>query len=249
MIRTKTELGKRKLPDPVKIFEDKSLLILNKPAGWIVNNSETTAKQPVVEKWLEKKHYPLSNRKDYRSGIVHRIDKATSGILIVAKTKRAFKNIQAQFKKRIVKKKYTALLRGKLVPQEGEVNVPMGRLPWNRKRFGILIGGKNSKTKYKVLKYLKKGDDFFSLAEFYPETGRTHQIRVHAKYLGHPIISDEFYGGRKMSRKDKEWCGRLFLHASEISFIHPRKHSLVSFKVKLPRYLKVCLSKLQEVEE
>jgi len=232
---------------PGIIYEDDSFFILDKPAGWIVNNAKTTKNQPVIEKWLEKKGYQLSGVKEYRSGIVHRLDKPTSGILIVAKTKEVFKNIQAQFKERLVKKTYTALLHGELVPKEGWVNVSLGRLPWNRMRFGVLAGGRESKTRYKVIDFFERGGNFYSLVEFYPKTGRTHQIRIHAKYLKHPIVSDDFYGGRKISRDDKKWCGRLFLHASKISFRHPVGDRIVRFTSKIPNDLKSCISKLKKV--
>ena len=233
---------------PKIIYEDDSFFILDKPAGWIVNNAETTKDQPVIEKWLKKKDYPLSGVNEYRSGIVHRLDKPTSGILIVAKTKRVFKALQAQFKERLVKKTYTALLHGKLVPREGWVNVPLGRLPWNRMRFGVLAGGRESKTKYKVVNFFEgENGNLYSLVEFYPKTGRTHQIRIHAKYLNHPIVSDDFYAGRKVSRDDKKWCKRLFLHASKISFKHPIEDKAVSFTSDLPNDLRSCVLKLEKV--
>jgi 23S rRNA pseudouridine1911/1915/1917 synthase len=233
---------------PKIVFEDKYLLIINKPPGWIVNEAKTTKGKPVIQSWLKKnKEYEIVTSRKMRSGIVHRIDKQTSGILIVAKNKDAFENIQTQFKERKVKKTYLALLHGKLVPDEGSVEAPVGRLPWNRERFGVLPGGRKALTKYKVENYFKKEKDAFSLVEFYPKTGRTHQIRIHAKYLNHPIVSDSFYAGRKTSRSDKKWCPRLFLHALKIEFNHPKNMKNVSFKSELPEDLTSVIKLLKVI--
>jgi 23S rRNA pseudouridine1911/1915/1917 synthase len=200
---------------PAIRFQDKSFLVLNKPSGVVVDET--------LQKWL-RDNFQFSIFKpegsssayfnEYRSGIVHRLDKETSGLLLIAKTKEAFLNLQRQFKERKVEKKYIALVHGKLEPEEGIVDIAIGRLPWNRERFGVLPGGRSSETKYRVKKYF----DGYTLVGLWPKTGRTHQIRVHMKYLGHPIVSDSFYAGRKTSRRDREWCPRLFLHAEEISF-------------------------------
>lgn len=219
---------------PQVIYQDDSILVLDKPSGWITTDADTTTSQPVVQAWLRDNFdYPLIGENDYRDGIVHRIDKETSGILIVAKTKEAFKKLQSEFKQREVKKEYTALVHGRLETSTGDINVPVGRLPWRRDRFGVFPGGRNSETTYKVEKTFKG----YSLVTFMPKTGRTHQIRVHTKYLGHPIVGDSFYAGRKTARSDREWCPRLFLHASKIRFIHPITGKTVEFTSKLPRDL------------
>lgn len=235
----------RKVNTPKVIFEDESILIINKPAGWVVTNDKTN-KASTIQDWLAKNFkFEIFNLKECRNGIVHRLDKETSGVLIIAKTKEAFENIQKQFKDRIVKKTYIALVHDKLVPMEGEIDVEIGRLPWRRDRFGVLAGGRQSKTFYKVQKYLQDKDKFFySLVEFYPQTGRTHQIRVHSKHLHHPIVSDEFYAGRKRSRSDKKWCPRLFLHAYKISFIHPVTKDTVNFEADLHEDLQQALLNL-----
>ena len=232
------------MKEPEIIFKDESLIILDKPAGWVVNESETTKHQKVVQNWLQKKAYPLAKRRELRSGIVHRLDKETSGILIVAKTKDAFENLQAQFRARKVKKTYTALVHGKVEPKKGTINTPVGRLPWNRERFGVIPGGRQAETAYQVKNYYEKDGEEFTLLELKPKTGRTHQIRIHLKYLGFPIVSDEFYAGRKTARSDRAWCPRLFLHASKISFKHPKTGKNVSFKSELPDDLKSTLDLL-----
>ena len=174
------------------------------------------------------------------------MDKETSGILLVGKTEEAFKNLQAQFKERVVEKTYTTLLHGRLEPARGVVEVPVGRLPWNRERFGVLPGGRESISHYEVEAYFSKERQEYSLTTFKPKTGRTHQIRIHAKYLGHPIVGDEFYAGRKTSRADRTWCSRLFLHASQISFIHPKTGKRVVFASYLPQDLEKARLSLEK---
>jgi 23S rRNA pseudouridine1911/1915/1917 synthase len=189
-----------------------------------------------------------------RAGIVHRIDKETSGILIVAKNVESFENLQAQFKERKVEKTYVALAHGRVEPLGGEIAVPVGRLPWNRKRFGVLAGGKEAVTKYKVISNFKfpgaknRGGEL-TLLELYPKTGRTHQIRVHLKYINHPIFGDELYAGRKTSRDDRIILQRFFLHAKKINFFHPASNAAspgkrVEFESPLPGELQTVLDSL-----
>ena len=236
--------------EPTVIFQDSDILILNKPAGWIVNEANTTTTQPVIQSYLsEHFDYPIAKSRELRSGVVHRLDKETSGILIVAKTATAFSKLQAEFKERKVNKTYLALLHGKLDPKEGEISVPVGRLPWRRDRFGIVPGGRSSSTKYQVKSYYSNDKDVFSLVELSPKTGRTHQIRIHMKYLGHPLVADEFYAGRKTARNNRKWCPRLFLHALNISFIHPVTNQPVTFVAPLADDLKEAMEKLEPIDK
>ncbi len=227
---------------PSIIFEDPELLVLSKPSGWIVNEAQS-ARGEILQRWLAKMDYPLAGNRDARSGIVHRLDKETSGILLVAKTREAFENLQRQFKERKVQKSYLALVHG-LTEKEGEVAAPVGRLPWRRDRFGIVPGGREAATAYKRVGIYERQGESYSLIEAYPKTGRTHQIRVHFKYLGHPVVADEGYAGRKTSRADRLWCPRLFLHAAEIKFSHPKSGEEVHFKSPLPPDLKKALAAL-----
>jgi 23S rRNA pseudouridine1911/1915/1917 synthase len=251
--------------EPKVIFEDNMLLVLDKPAGWVVNDADTVKHNLVVQRWLAD-HYEFETIKDreYRCGIVHRLDKETSGILLIAKTKEAFHELQRQFKERIVEKTYVALVHGEVTPKEGKIEAEVGRLPWRRDRFGVLPGGRDSLTYYKVLQYChpREGGDpiysknvgvnlipasagmTFSLVEFHPKTGRTHQIRIHAKYIGHPIVGDEFYAGRKTARNDRKWCPRLFLHAKGIAFLHPETKKEMKFESELPEDLENVISQL-----
>ncbi len=250
------------------IFEDTDILLIDKPPGITVNNSETTTNQITVQNWVEdylrlpkyKKitkipaekndfdnvgKYDSSTAYIDRAGIVHRLDKETSGLLIIAKNLVSFENLQHQFKDRLVKKVYLSLAHGKIKPPDGEINVPVGRLPWNRKQFGIYPGGKESKTLYKTIKYFVTApSDFLTLVELYPQSGRTHQIRVHLKYIGHPVFADFLYGGRKTSKKDRKLLPRVFLHAAKISFVHPKTKKTVTFESKMPSDLSDLIDKL-----
>jgi len=245
------------------LYEDDDILVLNKDAGIIVNRSDTTTHVETVQDFIEShlglspyystKEVPEGEFKSpeeafkERSGIVHRIDKETSGILLVAKTLPAFIELQRQFKERVVKKVYLALAHGKVQPSVGEINVPVGRLEFNRKRFGVVAGGRESVTEYKVLQEYTspKTKETLSLVEMYPKTGRTHQIRVHLKHLNRPIVSDELYAGRKVARDDRRVLPRLFLHATRISFIHPRTGKEMELESSLPEELRGYISNLQ----
>jgi len=230
------------------LFENDDLLVLNKPCGITVNRSETTngnTLQDLVEKI---RPIPTDEEPEFidRSGVVHRLDKETSGCIIVAKNSKSFRDLQAQFKERRVEKEYVALSHGEIKPETGEINVPIGRLPWNRKRFGVLSGGREAMTGYKVEKYFKFGDEKLSYVRLYPKTGRTHQIRVHLKYINHPIFGDELYSGRKTSRDDRKQLARVFLHAEKISFFNPSNEEKIECDAPLPRELIDLLENLTE---
>lgn len=237
------------------IYEDHDLLVVNKPAGVIVNRADTTRHEVTLQDMVDDYFHrspKITNRLieqkregEYpsveevfldRSGIVHRLDKETSGIILVAKNPQSFGELQRQFKERIVHKVYQALSHGKITPEEGEINVPVGRLEYNRKRFGVVAGGRESVTHYKVLREYTnpKTKEILSFVELYPKTGRTHQIRVHLQYIHHPIFSDEFYAGRKVARDDRKFLPRVFLHAAEISFLHPQTGKELHFVADLP---------------
>jgi len=223
------------------LYEDESLLVINKPPGVVVNNAQSVVGETIQDWAYEHLHIaapdiPANNPDDFlsRAGIVHRIDKETSGCLVIAKTPEIFIALQTQFKERTIKKTYIAIVHGKLVPESGEIRAPVGRLPWNRERFGILPGGKDAVTVYKVAKIGRSHDIDISLVELYPETGRTHQIRVHLKYINHPIVGDWQYAGRKTARDDRVWAPRVMLHAWKISFIHPVRLETLAIEAPVP---------------
>lgn len=257
------------MEEPRIIYENNSLAVVIKPSGLIVNKADTTKDEKTLQDWAENqfKIHPyqqkdteplvqkgeLEDRTDdnsdfyNRAGIVHRLDKETSGIILIAKTPEAFKALQKQFKERIVKKEYIALAHGNVIPPEGEINAPVGRLEFNRKRFGVVAGGREALTKYKVLTLKRSPDkrhEILSLLRLYPETGRTHQIRVHLKYLNHPIVADELYAGRKTAREDRKLLPRLFLHAAKISFINPVDNKELILESELPEDLATFYTKL-----
>lgn len=231
---------KEKVNIPI-LYEDDSLLVINKPPGIVVNNAESV-KGETVQDWalshlgLAGEVSPEAVPDDFyaRAGIVHRIDKETSGCLLIAKTPEVFLELQRQFKEREVSKTYLAIVHGKLVPPEGEIRAPVGRLPWNRERFGIVPGGKDAVTKYKVERIGNSHKTDISLVSLYPETGRTHQIRVHVKYINHPIVGDWQYAGRKTARSDRLWAPRVMLHAWKVSFTNPVTRETLAIEAPVP---------------
>lgn len=184
-----------------------------------------------------------------RGGIVHRLDKETSGVLVIAKTPESFADLKQQFMQRQVKKIYLALAHGQVIPDKGIISVPVGRLPYNRMRFGILPGGRDSYTAYKTtMNYelrVKNKTEMLSLLELYPKTGRTHQIRIHLQYLHHPIFGDKLYAGRKTARNDRKLLPRIFLHAYKLSFCHPLSGKEMTITAELPIELNEFLEKLK----
>lgn len=231
---------------PTVLHETRDFIIIDKPSGWITNSSSTTTNQPVLQEWIRNNFdFPISNSIEFRSGIVHRLDKETSGILIIAKDENSFRQLQKQFKDRIVSKTYVALTHGEINPKIGVIDVPVGRLPWRRDRFGILPGGRSSITNYEVIDIVKSQKESYSLVELHPKTGRTHQLRIHLKHINHPIVSDNFYAGRKTSRNDRKWCPRLFLHAKGISFVDPHTDQIVEYESPLPLDLSSVVAQIR----
>ncbi|OGY18303.1 MAG: hypothetical protein A2900_04570 [Candidatus Chisholmbacteria bacterium RIFCSPLOWO2_01_FULL_50_28] len=246
---------------PTVVYEDEVLCVINKPAGMVVNRS-STAPEETVQDWVEARPFFSSQKTGYtppntyfsdRSGIVHRLDKETSGVLVVAKTPEAFSGLLAQFRERKVTKTYLALVHGMLEPKVGDVRLPLARNPRDRKRFAVSAFGKLSHTAWKVVRVYHecvkpgvrtKGYQGFSLVEVEPQTGRTHQIRVHFSHLGHPVVSDQRYAGRR-AREDSLWCPRQFLHAFRISFFHPVRGVRLEFEAELPADLKTALTLLR----
>lgn len=246
---------------PTIIFEDADLLVINKPAGMVVNKAETAKDFFTLQEWVEERSdlQKFGNETEEekafqeRSGIAHRLDKETSGIMLIAKNPTTLADLMRQFRERVVEKTYEALVHGKVTPASGEINVPIGRLPWNRTHFGVLPAGRESRTLYKVLEYkqhsFEKKKEILTLLEAYPKTGRTHQIRVHLRFLGYPIFADSLYAGRKNIRRDRKELSRHFLYAKEIRFIHPQTKESMHFVAELPSDLSAFLSTLNPYTE
>lgn len=251
-----------KLQNPKIIFEDECLLVVEKPAGLVVNRAQTV-KTKTLQDWMDKKiKYEKLNIKNNdfkefknRSGLVHRLDKKTSGLMVLAKTAQTFEVLQAQFKQRTVIKKYLALVHEKVVPLEGTIKGPIKRNPANPFRFAVIIGGREAETNYKVQDYYENfkekdlGRRYYSLVEVGLKTGRTHQIRVHFSHLKHPVVADDIYCGRKTLRRDLQWCSRLFLHAFYLEFTHPGNGKRIKFKSELPGDLGLALDKLSKISK
>lgn len=229
------------------IFEDEHIAVINKPAGIVVNDAATQLGKVTVQSWFAQRNPELFSKvtdapEDFynRNGVVHRIDKETSGVLILAKDEESFKNLQAQFKNRTVHKKYLAWTYGDFlkskIGEEVEVNAPIARNPKKREKFAIVEDGKPASTKFKLVdqKESKEGETL-SLIECEPKTGRTHQIRVHLTALGNPVIGDKLYSGKKHIRRDKNTYERQYLHASHIEFEHPVTNEKLKFDAPMPQ--------------
>lgn len=237
---------------PEIIFEDGDFAVLNKPYGMVVNKADS-AQAPTVQEWAEQillmanSQWRLANNSEFvkRGGIVHRLDKDTSGILLIAKNENSFFNLQKQFKNRTVHKKYLALVHGLVTPKTGIINAPIERNPFNRMRFGVFPGGREAVTEYKTLaNYQFAKGEYVTLLEVFPQTGRTHQIRVHLKHINHTIVSDVLYGGRKVLKDDLQLVPRMFLHAVSIELRHPKTDNIIRFECELPEALAKALNKL-----
>lgn len=206
-------------------YEDSDILVLNKPSGVVVHPGAGTGEDTLVHGLLHHCAGQLSGIGGVeRPGIVHRLDKETSGLLVVAKNDRAHHGLVEQFQSRSIRKVYTALLQGQPDWRETTVDRPIGRHPVQRMKMAVRDSGRNATSHFEVLHAELRG----SLARIQIETGRTHQIRVHAKFLGHPVVGDELYGYRG------DWKGRILLHAGELEFTHPCNGNRVQLSVGAP---------------
>jgi len=201
------------------IYEDDDCVVINKPVGVLSHSKGAFNPEATVASWLQKR---IKNMEGERAGIVHRLDRATSGVMICAKTPEALSWLQKQFSQRRVKKSYIAVVEGVFKQDEAIIDMPIERNPKKPQTFRVGSNGKSALTAYKVL----KSDGKRSLVELKPETGRTHQLRVHLEHLGHPIVGDTFYGG-----KDAE---RLFLHAQSLEMTLPSR-ARETFTVPMPK--------------
>lgn len=222
------------------IYEDESLLVIDKPAGMVVHPGAGNRTGTLVNALLGRSALLSSVGGAERPGIVHRLDKETSGLLLVAKTNEAHRKLQSQFAERTLHKTYTALVRGRVEFEEGTIDKPIGRHPSIRQKMAVTKPekGREALTRYRVLKRFPHA----TLLEVRPCTGRTHQIRVHLAHLGYPVVGDELYGPRPA----KEHGGsRHALHASKIEFLHPDGDRIMKFESPLPDDFKAMLKKAE----
>ncbi len=206
------------------IYEDDDLLVVDKPAGLAVHPAPGHPSHTLVNAVLS--HLPgLAETSDsLRPGIVHRLDKDASGIMVVAKNNAAQLNLIDQFKARSVVKAYLVLVKGRLTPEDGVIEAPIGRDPHNRKRMAVVAEGREARTQYHVIKYMNN----YTLLEVRTETGRTHQIRVHLLAIGYPVVGDATYGVKSA------FLPRQFLHACRLGFHLPSTGEYVEFTSELP---------------
>lgn len=222
------------------VYEDDELAVIDKPAGMVVHpgvgNADGTLANAIAARWPE---IAAMDDPDDRRGIVHRLDKDTSGLIIIARNAVALADLMAQFQARTVDKTYIALLERAPRTETGRIEAPISRDPKQRKRMAVVRDGKPAVTEFRVI------DDNFlenrALVEFSLHTGRTHQIRVHAAFIGCPVVGDRVYGFRKQRVKLK----RQFLHAARLSFDHPISGERLSFESPLPPGLRNLLEKLR----
>ena len=218
------------------VYEDDDVIVINKPQGMVVHPAPGHDDHTLVNALLY--HCPLSTiNGTFRPGIVHRIDKDTSGLLMVAKNDKAHRFLAEQLKDKTNIREYVALVHGRIAEDEGTINAPIGRSLKDRKKQAVVKDGRNAVTHFEVLKRYRD----YTLVKCILETGRTHQIRVHMKYIGHPLVGDPLYGPKKTIKGNGQ-----FLHAGKLGFVHPTTGKLLIFEAPLPKIFQECLEKLDK---
>lgn len=241
-------------PEPIPIdiiYEDETLVVVNKPAGLVVHPAAGIHSGTLANALAYHFQQLPDSGAGVRPGIVHRLDRDTSGLLVVAKTEAALENLSDQFRDRTVFKSYVALVHGRMPEASGRIDQPVARDPSNRTRMAVVRGGRSALSLYRV----RQRFDRFTLLDVELKTGRTHQIRVHLAWLKHPVVADETYGaGRDNTIQDAKLrahvrnLGRHFLHAEKLAFTHPQTHERTEFSSPLPAELAALLTELETKE-
>lgn len=219
------------------IYEDDDVAVVNKPQGMVVHPSAGHQSGTLVNALMYHMTSLSAINGVIRPGIVHRIDKDTSGLLMIAKNDTAHEFLAAQLKDHSSKRRYIAIVHGNLLNDRGVIEAPIGRNPKDRKRQAVIAGGKSAVTRFEVLE--RFGD--FTLVALTLETGRTHQIRVHMAYIGHPVAGDPLYGPKKVLKPNHG----QFLHAEVLGFEHPSSHENLVFEVRPPELFETTLDTLR----
>lgn len=231
-----TKLKAQEIPLDI-IYEDSDIIVINKPKGMVVHPANGNPDGTLVNAILSICKNSLSGiGGELRPGIVHRLDKDTSGLIIVAKNDKAHINMSEQIKERNVKKTYIALVRGNVPEEEATINMPIGRSTKDRKKMAVTKNGKQAITHFKVLKRYSK----YTLLEIKIETGRTHQIRVHMAEIGYPVVGDAVYS----NGKNEFGIEGQMLHAYKLEFMHPITNKHMELTAPLPQYFEEILKKL-----
>lgn len=238
---------------PKIIFEDKYLLVIDKPAGLVVHPNEKNEPNETVVSWLIRRYPEIKQYnwpEPWRPGIVHRLDKDTSGALVLAKDPQTLEVLQKQWQAREVEKTYLALVFGEL-KKNSTINLNILRHKDKKKQtvsaLKLSEQQKESKTDYYILRHIKTKKDVVTLLKVKPETGRTHQIRVHLKAIGEPIVGDQTYFTKPSKRFSKKWgIERQFLHAAALKIKHPQTNREMVFQSPLPTALQKFLEKLEK---
>ena len=226
------------------VYEDEHIIVVNKPSGMVVHPAVGNESGTLVNALLYHCGDTLSGINGViRPGIVHRIDKDTSGLLVVAKNDDAHLFLSSLLKDHGIKRTYFAIVVGKMKEQRGTINLPIARHPTNRKKMAVVMGGREAITHYEVLAEYNG----YSYLKLNLETGRTHQIRVHLSHMGHPIIGDTVYSSvsTPFEKANKALLDGQILHAGELSFPHPVSGEQVFFRCELPENFKALLERLE----
>lgn len=219
------------------VYEDDDVIVVNKPQGMVVHPAAGHPDHTLVNGLLYHTRDLAKSPEGFRPGIVHRIDKDTSGLLMVAKNDKARESLEKQLAAKTNKREYLALVHGNFDTQSGVINAPIGRNPYNRKQMAVNPNGKQAVTHFKVLEQFKG----YSLVKCVLETGRTHQIRVHMKYIGHPLAGDPLYGPKKTLKGNGQ-----FLHAETLGFKQPSTGKWLEFSCPIPPIFQQQLDNLRQ---